>query len=703
MVIALSRRFRRHRPPSAPARVGLPVPYSSAGVLTVVPPGGDALPSILGGLVLLALIVSLAGWLWTRLRRRRPGPSEPRPHDRTLYERLPAPLLLVDAARRIFDANPEAARQLGLTRDALRGRPLDDVLQGIDLASLLSESDPEGAAFEARMQVDPGTPRHVAGRVRRLDPPGEAAWVIVLHDITRHQREKEELVAAREEARHRYRHTSDMLANLSHEVRTPLSGMQGVIGLLETTALTPEQREYVHTLRHSGDALLHVLDSILDYSKLEAGQITLEERPFSVRTCLEETLDLLAARAADKGLRLAYLLPPETPDTVLGDATRLRQILLNLLANAVKFTEAGEVAVYVHVAETRADGWRLRFTVRDTGIGMTPEQLERLFEPFTQASLSTTRKYGGTGLGLAISRRLCGLMDGTMHVESRVGIGTTFTFTVRFGRPPVVPPPPVVPTLEGRPVLLVSPSATFRESLTYQLVALGVHVDTVPTPRAPLPGTAYDVVLVDIPSAACLDPLLKPLHAAFPSVPLLPLYPLGPAASPGDGQPFLFKPIKLHRLRDALLSLLHAEGRASHLPALTATPPPSDAPPALRILVAEDNPVNQRIALRMLEKLGYRADLAENGQEALKALERQPYDVVFLDVQMPAMDGLEVARRVRASRGEKAPYLIALTAHALEEQRRECLAAGMHHYLAKPLRMDVLRDLLADRIPRVDP
>ncbi|QXD16404.1 response regulator [Rhodocaloribacter litoris] len=665
---------------------------------------------------LCVLILALAGMVLLRgqvIRRTRELAETDR-RFRTIYEGVLDIILVVDDDRRILNANPEACRALGYPEATLQRLRLDDLVEDGAVEPLFpSTTGVTDHRFETCLRTRDDRSLHVAGRVNRIHfagparrrPAHAAQWLFVLHDITRHKEQEAELIAAKERAEELNRLKSTFLANVSHEVRTPMNGIIGIASLLEKTPLTPEQREYMQIIQHSGNALLAILNDILDFSKIEANQITLEHRPFAVRACVEEAIDMVALRASRKGLRLAYIFSPGVPPAVTGDVTRLRQVLVNLLSNAVKFTEEGEVTVYVTVAEEAADGWRLRFAVRDTGIGMPGDRLDRLFQPFSQIDASTTRKYGGTGLGLAISRRLCELMGGTMAVESRVGVGTTFTFTVQVGRPPVAPGDARCADLAGRHVLVVHPSATFRESLTRQLEDLGLTVEAVATPAVldrREAGRAFDVALVDAvpaPGASSPSSPARLLRERLPGIPVITLFPFGgEAAAPGGGLR-LHKPVKLARLREVLRQALFPETAREARPGTPEPDLPARPHAPLRVLLAEDNPINQRIALQMLSKLGHRADLAENGLEALDALARQPYDVVLLDVQMPEMDGLEAARQIRARYGERAPCLVALTAHALEDQQAECMAAGMQHYLSKPVRLETLQHLL-DRIAR---
>ncbi|HEV3407848.1 MAG TPA: PAS domain S-box protein [Gaiellaceae bacterium] len=607
--------------------------------------------------------------------------------------------------------NPAAERLFGYTRDEALGRNIDDLVANAqeirDEAVTFSRSAARGQevhAFRKRTRKD-GSLVDVEVLVAPVMVGGEhQGSFAIYHDIS-------ELVRAREEADAANRAKSAFLATMSHEIRTPMNAVIGMTGLLLDTELDDEQREFAEIVRMSGEALLRIIDDILDFSKIEAGKLELEHYPFELRTCVEAALDVVAGRATEKGLDLAYLLDPEVPRVIVGDVTRLRQILINLLSNAVKFTEEGEVVVSIGARPARDHEAELHFAVRDTGIGIPPERMDRLFESFSQVDASTTRRYGGTGLGLAISKRLAEMMGGTMWAESGAGRGSTFHVTIVADEASVPLPShdePIQPQLRGKHLLIVDDNETNRTLLLRQAESWGMTGRATASPSEALSwvanGEPFDLGLLDLqmPEMDGIE-LARRIRAHRDStvLPLVLLTSLGRRKEDAEAQvqlaARLAKPVKASQLYDTLVNVFAEQAGATR--SGVATGDHAAEAQTVRVLLVEDNEVNRKLALALLTKLGYGADIAANGVEALAALEKAAYDVVLMDVEMPEMDGLEATKQIRARwPGASGPRIVAMTAKAMAGDREACLAAGMDDYLSKPIRVDEL----AEALGRVD-
>ncbi|MEW6153450.1 MAG: response regulator [Actinomycetota bacterium] len=618
---------------------------------------------------------------------------------------------LLDDRQATLDSRQSAALVAGVVlRLVLLGVTLGIVIYRRDLL-VDALAKPVNELVEALGRMEGGDLRARADGGRTDEFRRISAGLTTLAESLENQREvvsrqQAELETARDEAEKASAAKGAFLATMSHEIRTPLNAVIGLTGLMLETPLDDEQRDYVETIRSSGELLLTVINDVLDFSKIEAGQVELEETTFDLRECIEGALDLVATVASDKGLDLAYLIDEGTPTHLVGDPTRARQIVLNLVANAVKFTPSGEVVVKAWAQPGRHEGRvDLRIDVSDTGIGIPAERLDRLFRSFTQVDTSTTREYGGTGLGLAISLRLARAMGGDMSVESRVGEGSTFHVSLDLGvSPSPAPGPPPTDHLEGHSVLVVDDSATNRLILERHTQAWGMNPAVTGSPAQALAwvraGQSFDVVLSDLhmPELWGLD-LIAALRSAGLACPVILLSSAGrPDDMTGlDVTTWLRKPIKPSVLFDALGDIFGSTAPADAT-GLASRPRPT-APPLWALLV-DDSPVNLKVGARLLEKLGHEVDLASDGTEAVAAVHRRRYDVVLMDMYMPGLDGPDATRRIRAELAEEEqPHIIAVTASILEDDRARCIAAGMDGFLTKPMRLRDLERALA-QVPR---
>jgi PAS domain S-box-containing protein len=608
--------------------------------------------------------------------------------------------------------NPAWEQTLGFTTAELTSRPYVEFVHPEDRQPSTREARKVAAGgqavlFENRYRHRDGSYRWLSWNATSL--PDQGLFYCTVRDVTEQRRNAAELLQAREAADTANRAKSDFLANMSHEIRTPMNAVIGMSELLLDTALNPEQKEYVLVLKDSAESLLGLINDILDFSKIEAGKLDLRPEEFDLRETLGNALRTLGIRAHQKGLELAGRVSPDVPGRITGDAPRLRQVILNLVGNALKFTEHGEVLVQVEREEESSEEVTLRFLVSDTGIGIPREKQAVIFEAFAQADTSATRPYGGTGLGLSISEKLVRLMGGSISVESEPGHGSRFHFTARFAKASSRAPrgPGIPQRLRGLRVLVVDDNETNRRILQEMLKHWRMRPTTVGGGKAALAelekavraNRPYPLVLLDGNMPEMDGFALAALMKRHPRLAGAAIMMLSSGGRPGDRArclklgiaSFLTKPVKQSDLLDTIMDVLAAPGRSR--PAARPLALPREGR-ALRVLVAEDNVVNQEVAVGMLRHQGHTAVVAENGREALALLEQGSFDLVLMDVQMPELDGLEATAAIRERERATGGHIpiVALTAHVMKGDIERCLAAGMDAYLAKPLEP---RELLA--------
>ena len=652
----------------------------------------------------------------------------------SLLENLPIYIYRKDKAGRLTFCNSRFCTLLGKPMEDLLGKR-DTELFPADLAEKYEADDQRVITTRQALELveenqAPGQPRAYMEviKVPVFGPDDEVIGTQgMFFDITVRKQAEEALKAAKEAAESAARAKSEFLANMSHEIRTPMNGVIGMTGLLLESKLDRQQREFAETIRTSAENLLTIINDILDFSKIEAGKLMFELLDFDLVETVESTLDMMAERAQTKGVELINDLASDVPGWLRGDPGRLRQVLVNLISNAIKFTEKGEVVVRVTLEVEGPTRVTLRFEVVDTGIGIPLEVQERLFQAFSQADGSTTRKYGGTGLGLAISRQLVAMMNGQIGVRSEPGKGSTFWFTAQFDKQEGNQHRPEMNNRElfDVRVLVVDDNATNRQILRHQILAWKMQKgsaaeggEALKILRASVAtGTPFDVAIIDMQMPEMDGMALARLIKADPAIAktrLIILTSLGhmlsteELRSAGIGA-YLVKPVKQSRLYNCIVNVMgvaSTEGKLAKTPAAIPAFSPDSRLARARMLLAEDNIINQKVALAQLQKLGFTADAVANGAEALNALQQIPYDIIFMDCQMPEMDGYEASQAIRQL--ERAPCtwatpvrIIAMTANAMQGDREKCLAAGMDDYVSKPIRMAELQAALERWKPAV--
>ena len=616
----------------------------------------------------------------------------------TLFDCTDDIVFILDTEEKIVDTNPAASFILDLPAHEVIGETLGET-SPYPLNALLATSSFPREIIVQRNQSDIHFNAYSKPIVNKKQE--KLGRLLSLHNITSLKEKESALITAKEEAENATRAKSDFLATMSHEIRTPMNAVLGFTSLLLDTNLDGEQRSYTDTIHVSGNALLKLIDDILDFSKIEAGKILLERRPVTLHTLIENALDSISEKSAQKGIELSYFIDPNVPSIIQGDSIRIQQVLLNLLSNAIKFTFKGEISIHVSCDSMPVEpigNFTIRFSVQDTGIGIPEHKTSRIFDTFTQADNSTTRQYGGTGLGLAICKKLCMMMGGTISVDSIEHHGSTFHFTIKAQEvPELISPNAIRHQLQYKRILIVSSNPTRRNWLATQCGSWHMSVQIAETAHTALDSIrqhTFDLLVLDHDTYALdalhLARLIRGKQIVWP---ILMITPLTLSDFNERYQTITIKkPVKLGEFLESLNKCINGEFTIPDASLTVFDEQLGNANP-LDILVAEDDQINQELARLFFNRMGYTPDFVSNGKEAIEAATRRTYDAIFMDLYMPEIDGLAATRSILSNPAGN-PYIVAMTASVTENDRRRCYAAGMHGFLSKPIQVEELATVL---------